>query len=531
MKLGEYLYNMKVSELNKFIEETLINEAKKAIINESEALEVYHLKSNGEPIGTFNTQEEAEKEKEKIAGLKPGQELIIDKATYESYGDMLEKLDAMGEELGETNDMKKNTEKINEGLSPKGVEKVQQWCDSIGCRETGKKLIDIILSKTAGVSSSDLADTAIFANGLDEIEAVLADGDYDRAYEMAKEVADDMLSDEGFPMDMDEEGETMEGNEFTAALLKAKEEGKDKFTVDGKEYDVKECWSKMEEETKLDEEDQFVDAPDNVGFSDEEMEESKMSTCNECGAMLNEEGMCSECGMMKESVKKKVVRLKESEVVGLIKKIVTEAMKGEPGAKGIPGLAFTKKAQGDSLKNSNDHLKTVESKMKEYLSFDGNDNPEFPNAIGKGEKAAVNLTTKQEEEVAKNSAGLQNLDYDTEPSEKFKERLKMAIDGDSKMGNAPTTEKPTIKPSNEADKGTEAKENIGNVINSEKANKKLKKQIADRKKDKDDRVLYDKQPVPVKSKVNESKELKTVDILNEELDRMKKLSKYSKKTQ
>ena len=153
------------------------------------------------------------------------------------------------------------------------------------------------------------------------------------------------------------------------------------------------------------------------------------------------------------------------------------------------------------------------------MSFEGNDNPEFPKAIGKGEKVARENTKEQDEEVAKNFAGLQNLDYDIEPSEQFKKRLKMALEGDSTMGNAPTTEKPSIKPSNGADKGKEAEEKSGNTIKTETP-KKLEKQAADRKVDKDNRELYPKQPIPVKHK-----------NLNEEVEKMKKMFNYNEKTQ
>ena len=40
--------------------------------------------------------------------------------------------------------------------------------------------------------------------------------------------------------EFDEADETVEGNEFSAALAKAREEGKDSFEVDGKTYPVKE---------------------------------------------------------------------------------------------------------------------------------------------------------------------------------------------------------------------------------------------------------------------------------------------------
>ena len=102
--------------------------------------------------------------------------------------------------------------------------------------------------------------------------------------------------------------------------------------------------------------------------------------------------------------------------------------------------------------------------MKDYLSFDGNDNPEFPKAIGKGDKVARENTPEQEDEIAKNYAGLENLDYDIEPDEKFKERLKKAIEGHTTMGNAPTTEKTDVKPSNGSRLGEEPKDKDGNVI-------------------------------------------------------------------
>jgi hypothetical protein len=174
----------------------------------------------------------------------------------------------------------------------------------------------------------------------------------------------------------------------------------------------------------------------------------------------------------------------------------------------------------------------VEKKMKDYLSFDGNDNPEFPKQIGKGEKMAINNTPEQADEVAKNFAGLQNLEYDIEPSENFKKRLKMAIEGDTLMGNAPTTEKPKLKPSNGADKGNEAKEKSGTSIPTPETAKGIEKQVKDRSEDKKKRTIYAKEKVPVdtKSAVNESS-TKFSSLLNEEIEKMKNLSSYNKKTQ
>jgi acyl carrier protein len=87
--------------------------------------------------------------------------------------------------------------KLNEGLSEKGVALVQKWIEEKGAREAAVKMIDSVLTKKLGLSSSDLGDTAIFANGLDEIESMLIEGDYNAAYEIARDTAMEMIEDEG----------------------------------------------------------------------------------------------------------------------------------------------------------------------------------------------------------------------------------------------------------------------------------------------------------------------------------------------
>ena len=215
--------------------------------------------------------------------------------------------------------------------------------------------------------------------------------------------------------------------------------------------------------------------------------------------------------------KKKTVRLSESELTKLIVKMVSES---------IPGLDAAKKSHNESGKENQEYLASVDKKMKDYLSFDGNDNPEFPKAIGKGEKVARKNTPEQEDEIAKNYAGLENLEYDIEPSEQFKKRLKMAIEGDTLMGNGKVTEPASIKPSNGAEKGKEAKEKEGNHIQTPETAKKIEKQVKDREEDKKNRVLYSKEKGPVsESKVNFSS------VLDEEIKKMKNISEYNKKTQ
>jgi hypothetical protein len=325
-----------------------------------------------------------------------------------------------------------------------------------------------------------------------------------------------------------ENQEPKEGNQFSGALLKAKENGEDKFTVDGKEYNVEECWQQMEEE-EMREEENCQECGDGY-MKEEEPKEGKKFTqmimksvtenaqkCEECGNMLNEEGMCNECGGTMYESKKKKLRLKESELVSLITKMVTES---------IPGLEAAKNSHRESGKENKAHLSDVDKKMKDYLSFDGNDNPEFPKAIGKGEKVARKNTPEQEDEIKKNLAGLENLDYDIEPSEQFKKRLKMAIEGDKLMGNAPTTKKTNVIPSNGSKLGEEPKDKDGNSIPTPETAKKIEKQVKNRAEDKKKRVLYSKESVPV----NESK-IKFSNVLEEEIKKMKDMVNYNKKTQ
>lgn len=92
----------------------------------------------------------------------------------------------------------KKAKKLNEGFSEKGIMTVQKWIEEFGSREAAVKLMDNILIRMVGFSSSDLPDTATFANGLDAIEEALDEGDYNGALEIAKDTAREMLEDEGF---------------------------------------------------------------------------------------------------------------------------------------------------------------------------------------------------------------------------------------------------------------------------------------------------------------------------------------------
>ena len=402
---------MKVSEIKQLIESIVTDEVRKTIMEEAEGnKEVYHIKCEGIPLGTYSSQEEAENDMDKFKEMHPGKELIIEKGIYESHDDMLDKLDEMNDQLEETNDME-NTE-----MQPE------------------------------------------------------------------------------------------EGNAFSGALAAAKLKGDDEFKVGDKEYDVKEeedceeCGgSYMEEEEEGSDDFEEILRGRRRKHSYVDNGEETPDEMGECGG-----------GGMYES-KKKTIRLSETELTKMIAQMVSES---------IPGLDAAKKSHTESGKENNANIAAVEKKIAATMKFDGNDNPKFPKAIGKGEKVARKNTPAQEDEIKKNFAGLENLDYDIEPDQKFKDRLKKAIEGHTTMGNAPTTEKTDVKPSNGAKLGEEPKDKDGNVIPTPETAKGIEKQVKDRQKDKDSRELYNKQAVPVKSK-----------SINEEVEKMKKMFNYNEKTQ
>lgn len=235
----------------------------------------------------------------------------------------------------------------------------------------------------------------------------------------------------------------------------------------------------------------------------EEIEETEKQVCKECGSPLNE-GMCNECGWSMNESKKKVLRLKESEMIEVIKKIIKESH---------PGLKITnnvKKISGQINKESNTATGKSIGKFLELA-----EDEEFPiqskeSELDKKVINKVNNTPKQDEEVDSNKRGMENLQYEIEPSEAFKKRLKMALEGDTLMGNS---------------------QEAANVVKTKTGEDKLKSAKRKEKEAKKE-PLYKKEPVPVtvKKDLNENK-VSLSDVLSEEIKKMKHIGLYNKKTQ
>ena len=172
--------------------------------------------------------------------------------------------------------------------------------------------------------------------------------------------------------EFNESDETVEGNEFSAALAKAREEGKDSFELDGKTYPVKES-------------------------------------------------------------SKNIITLSEDEIIDLIEKIVMEQTE-------VPS---TNKSLKSSETINNDYIKSVTKKMKNYLK-DGSKgkyemNPKiFPKGNGElakmDKKAYVPSEAVEEYEDAFSYPGQTNLRYDEiQPNDS---QIEKYLEGDSSTGNS-----------------------------------------------------------------------------------------------
>ena len=487
---------MNLSEINNIINDVISEEIRKTIIMESTGKEVYHIKCDGEPIATFDSEEEAKEELPDYEEKHPGKELIVEKGIYESYEDMIDKLDEMGEKLEETDEINEwsgNQEEPYEGMG--GVveelkEKAQQ------------------LFERGAIDDQELYEIEnIIDNNIEEYWDASMDGGIDvknMFTQIVKDVAPHLIRKKK------KENTNMENQEPIDEKLVGKQKNIDKndngkidpedFKMLNKEEECNECGEMNEDD--MEGMDSFGDDYENLSDGDapedEVNEEPKM--CSECGGMMNEEGACNECGGagMYES-KKKTLRLKESEMLDMIQRIVKES---------VPGITVTKKAQTQSKKDNEANASDVAKKIKGVTTFDGNDNPEFPKPIGKGEKVARKNSPEQEEEIEDNrGGGLEDLHYDIEPSQQFKDRLKKSLDGHTSTGNS---------------------QDAGNVIKSD-LGKNIAKKVERKQKQRKDMVMYNKDVSPTKE-VNESKNSLS-SILEEEIKKMKNIASYDKKTQ
>jgi hypothetical protein len=365
--------------------------------------------------------------------------------------------------------------------------------------------------------------------------------------------------------DIDEQ-ETEEGNAFSGALARAKEEGKDSFEVDGKKYPVKESKKSEKWIQKTDMKKgslhKKLGIPEGEKIPKSELKKIKSELESKSKGdkklsqsdlkLLKQVNLALTLGKMNEN--KNSLKLSEDELIDMIEKIVLEqkvkdkSEKSNIDKKSPEGLKKTLKVQGQSKKENEDYAKEVVKKMKDYLK-DGsngefNENPQdFPKS---------NYNMKKDEDIVKYNPsdaveeyieafaypGMTNLVYDEiKPDDKMIEKY---LEGDSTTGNATK------------DKDGKA---LGNVVPSE-VGKRFKKNYdenlygAEQQDASYKRVeapVYDVSgPGKVKggmkkrgdsqSKASkilnqlESVDKKTI-VINEEMEKMKNLISYNRKTQ
>jgi hypothetical protein len=365
-----------------------------------------------------------------------------------------------------------------------------------------------------------------------------------------------------------EEAETEEGNAFTGALANAKKQGKDSFEVDGKEYHVNESKDKWIQDTGM----KKGALHKKLGIPEgEKIPKSKLNSIKKDlmakakgdkklsasdSKLLKQVNMALTLSGLKEN--KNTLALTENELIDMIENIVKEQIVKDPAEKnnfGVnkpQGLKKTEKAQGESKKENDDYAKNVVKKMKDYMkdmymgegSYDENPD-DFPQSNYQMDKDSKIMKYNPSEAVdeyieAFSYPGMTNLVYDEiKPDDK---KIEKYIKGDSTTGNAV--------------KGKDGKA-LGNVSKrSEKVGDRFKKNYDENLYGAEQmNASYKRQPQPVdiagdekgkgslKSKRNstaksekifnqlESVESKATKVINEDLQKMKDLISYNRKTQ
>jgi hypothetical protein len=325
----------------------------------------------------------------------------------------------------------------------------------------------------------------------------------------------------------DEEME--EGNAFSGALAKARKSGDDDFKVDGKTYHVTEgnhftgkLYKALEE------------------GADEFEVNGKIYPVHKHLRKKHK----------KKAAVKESIQLTEDEMIDLIERIVREQkendgktpvkmdnnLKGQPKP---PGLSNYERAVKGSKNENEKYYKEVSKKMKDYLK-DGSKgdyemNPKhFP--AGNGELAKMAKKAYVPSDSVKDyvdnltAAGQENLVFDEiHPNEEWMDKN---IEGSSTTGNNPewanAVETPTNKKRNEI-----RKNNLLGAIKKQAYHKSEQPIVYDKSGDEVDgrhSNLNFKKANKIMAQL-ESTEDKKTKVINEEMNKMKNLIGYNRKTQ
>lgn len=366
-----------------------------------------------------------------------------------------------------------------------------------------------------------------------------------------------------------EEDEATEGNAFTGALANAKKSGKDSFEVDGKEYNVNESEDKFIQKANMKKGGlhKALGIPEGSKIPKSKLNsikkdlmlkgkgDKKLSAAD--SKLLKQVNMALTLGGLNES--RNTVSLSEDDLINMIEKIVKEQIVKDPSEKNNfslnkpQGLKKTEKAQGESKKENDNYSKEVVKKMKDYMKdmYMGGkgyeENPDdFPQSNYDMEKEHNEMKYHPSDAVeeyieAFSYPGMTNLVYDEiKPDD---EMITKQIKGDSKNGNAITSKdgKALGNVSKRSEKvGDRFKKNFDeNLYGAEQMNVSYKRQpqpvdIAGSKKQNGSLKSIKSNSTGKAEKIMnqlESTEAKATKIINEDLQKMKDLISYNRKTQ
>ena len=344
-----------------------------------------------------------------------------------------------------------------------------------------------------------------------------------------------------------EEAETEEGNAFSGALAKAKEHGDDSFEVDGKKYNIREAEEKWIQKTDMKKgalrkklgvpEGEKIPKSKLNSLKKELMKkgegDKKLSAAD--SKLLKQVNLALTLGGIKES--KNSLQLTETELVDMIEKIVLEQQAKEAKKnvnsfkmKTPIGLAEVEKANKETGKEYDEQVNKVTKKLKEYLK-DGSkeeftmEPKHFPKGNGElGEmKKKAYKASDAVDEYLDNFAypGLENTHYDEiKPNDEW---LTKNLEGSSETGNSGEW-------ANAVDTGL-----------GKKVNEKRKKNLYQKEKQKSyNRVA---QPVDTAGEHEGEKsldkmfaKLESIDnkkdkLIKEDMEKMKSMINYNRKTQ
>jgi hypothetical protein len=366
--------------------------------------------------------------------------------------------------------------------------------------------------------------------------------------------------------EMDEE-DMEEGNEFTGELEKARKEHKKEFKVGNKTYPVKEGKEKWIQKTKMHKgalhkklgipEDETIPVSKLKSLKKELQGKAKGDKKLSASdlKLLKQVNMALNLKSLKES--NNTLNLNESELVDMIENIIMEQKKKKEedvkvskvvdkvkdtiNKKYVSGLAKTQKSLDKSKKENDDYISSVTKKMKEYLK-DGSkgeytESPKhFPKGNGELEKmdrVGFKLTKTDDEFVKNFAGGLESTTYDEiHPNEEW---VSDNVEGSSRTGNNPEWAN-AVETGVNKERNQIRKDNLLGAVKQMAYNKAPQpteedgKSTAHQKFEKNFGKDAGKKAHKILNNL-ESTEDKKEKLVSEEMEKMKKLISYNKKTQ